>query len=142
MIYTVDASVALKWFLTEPFTPEAQSLRYGGFELHVPSHFFAEAANGFWKRSRMRDIGHDQARSDFVNLLHAPLTVHDDLGLIMEAQAMALDLQHPVYDMLYAVLAMKQGAPLVTADDRLVATMRRGGLGELVIALREFVREG
>ncbi len=41
--------------------------------------------------------------------------------LAAEALALALDLDHPVYDCVYLALAIARDLPLVTADRRLIA---------------------
>jgi predicted nucleic acid-binding protein len=48
-LFVVDASVGMKWFVPEVFTPDALRLRGGGHALHVPTLFDVEVANILWK---------------------------------------------------------------------------------------------
>jgi predicted nucleic acid-binding protein len=40
----VDASVGVKWSISEPHAAEAAALLDGRFERHVPSYFYIEVA--------------------------------------------------------------------------------------------------
>jgi predicted nucleic acid-binding protein len=51
------------------------------------------------------------------------------------AYALACDAGITVYDALYLALAVREHAPLVTADLQLAAAARRIGLGEHVLSL-------
>ena len=45
MKLTVDASVVLKWFVTEPLSGQARQLLNGQLDLHAPDILLAEFAN-------------------------------------------------------------------------------------------------
>jgi predicted nucleic acid-binding protein len=45
MILVVDASVAVKWYLSEDHTDAAEKLLDGGFDLHAPELIFTELGN-------------------------------------------------------------------------------------------------
>ena len=42
-----------------------------------------------------------------------------------QALALAIDLKHPVYDCFYLALAERENAPLVTADEAMIAAARK-----------------
>ncbi len=46
--YTVDASVAAKWFFEEPHTPNAAALLDARFVLHAPDLVLLEVDNVVW----------------------------------------------------------------------------------------------
>ena len=48
----------------------------------------------------------------------------DGEALVTEALDLALALEHPVQDCVYLALAEREGCELVTADDKLVRTLR------------------
>ena len=90
--YVVDASVAVKWLVTEAFSAEATRLLDAGLTLIAPELLFAEAANALWAICRRGDIA--------------------------SASRLAIDLDHPVYDCFYLALAVQEQYPVVTADRR------------------------
>jgi predicted nucleic acid-binding protein len=117
--YVIDASVAVKWLVTETFSEEAASLLDADLTLIAPELVFAEAANALWAMQRRGDIG----KADFaeaVDVLRAgpiaiPLTMRQ---LAASAGRLAVDLDHPVYDCFYLALALQEQYPVVTADSR------------------------
>ena len=46
----VDASVGVKWFVSETHEVEALALLNDRFERHVPNHFYIEVASTVWKK--------------------------------------------------------------------------------------------
>ena len=56
MKLTVDASVVIKWFVTEPLCEEARQLLGERLDLHVPDILLAEFANIIRKRVRRGEI--------------------------------------------------------------------------------------
>lgn len=128
----VDASVAVKWLVSEDGSDAAEALR--GVDLHAPTLLPVEVGNVLRTLARRGDLTDDGARSAFDLLLAAPLRLHDpDPALMRGALDLALGLGHPIYDCLYLALAIDLGAPLVTADGRFHrAANRRAELSGLV----------
>jgi predicted nucleic acid-binding protein len=52
-LYIVDASVAVKWFLPEPYTDAASRLCHPDYQLHVPALFDLEFSNIVCKKIRL-----------------------------------------------------------------------------------------
>ena len=129
----IDASVAAKWLAPEPDSPLAEALLDD--ELIVPDLLFAEVGNILWKRQLRGEADAATAQVGARWLLQLPLQVHDSAGLLADALALALQLQHPAYDCFYLSLAGRVDAPLVTADRRFHARCHAVdpvGLGERV----------
>ena len=59
MRLVVDASVAVKWLVTEPDSDIARELAAGGDDLHAPRLMTSEIANTLWRKTRS---GRDHAR--------------------------------------------------------------------------------
>lgn len=124
----VDASVALKWTVTEPGSDAANALLAGGALLVAPEHLLGEVGNGLRKRVAQRVL----SREDAVEALAAV----SDLGIefVSGAERWARTLADALawsvttYDALYVALAVDLGAPLVTADRRLLASASAAGL--------------
>ena len=124
MTLVVDASVAVKWVLSEPGSPRALALRDEG-GLIAPSLLAAEVGNALWKAVRRDGF----ARHDAFDAIRAILLAFDALipieDLRLRALEMSLELDHPIYDCFYLALAERERAPLVCVDGPLKAKARK-----------------
>jgi predicted nucleic acid-binding protein len=117
--FVVDASVAVKWFLPEPYSEEALRLLDGERELLVPDLLWAEVGNVLWKRWRQGEIPEDAATGILQDLRKLPLAVHPSEEITEVAWSFATRLGRSFYDSLYLSLAANQSCSMVTADRRL-----------------------
>jgi predicted nucleic acid-binding protein len=126
----VDASVLVPLLVAEPSSAMARAVAAEP-ELLAPDLILAETLNVLWKKQRMGQID-DSLRIEAVGLVGPPLLALVAMPpLARRASALAHELDHPVYDCFYLALAEREGAPLVTADTRLVAKVaptRHSGL--------------
>lgn len=125
MTLVIDASVAWKWLVRENDSDLAESLLSGVDPLVAPALVVAEICNAAWKSTQRGELSAAQAEriaadiaGQFDELVPLP-------RLAGSATALAISLQHPVYDCFYLVLAEDIGATLITADSRLVNKTRR-----------------
>jgi predicted nucleic acid-binding protein len=120
----VDASVAAKWALKEEHSASASALRTEE-GLIAPSLIAAELSSVFWKAFRRGTL----SRTDALTALLLSLRPFQELvateGLHNQALSLAIDLKHPVYDCFYLALAERENAPLVTADETMLAAARK-----------------
>jgi predicted nucleic acid-binding protein len=128
----IDASVLVKWFVDEPGADRAAALR--GEDLAAPDLILVEVANALWKHQRSGVLASADYFDAVEALKAAPITLTPIADLLQAAARLAAELDHPLYDCLYLSLAMREGFPLVTDDQRLlkVAAPR---LGKFVRAL-------
>ena len=124
--YVVDASVAVKWLVTETFSDEAARLLDKELTLIAPELLFAEATNALWAMCRRGNI----TKADFAEavgvLKAAPVTVPVAMRqLAASAARLAIDLDHPAYDCFYLALAVQEQHPVVTADRRFHDIVRK-----------------
>lgn len=111
----VDASIALKWLLSEEGSAEALALR-PHYRLIAPDLLVAECANALWKHVQRGQLLPEEA------VLAAKLLAADDLdlvptkGLLAAAVRLSVELRHPAYDCIYLALAMVERCPFITAD--------------------------
>ena len=119
MKLVVDASVAVKWFFTESNSDEARQLLGPRIILHAPDFILTEVANVIWKKARRNEI--PAAQPYIEELAHIPdaVVLGASAELVVKAAALAVEIDHPVYDCLYLACAEVEAAPLVTADERL-----------------------
>jgi len=116
---TVDASVAVKWFVSEPRTEEAYLLRGPQIARYAPSFLPVECANVLWKKVRRGEIGDLTPYFEEVENLQEALSFRATEDLLAAAVRLAVVLAHPVYDCLYIACAQATESTLVTDDRRL-----------------------
>jgi len=133
--YVVDASVAVKWLVAEPFSGESAALLDSGATLLAPDLLFAEAASALAAKHRHGEMNRDDL-AEAVDLLRVapvatPLSMRQ---LAASAARLAVDLGHPVYDCFYLALAFQEDYPLVTADTRFYEKVgRHPYLGDRIV---------
>lgn len=125
MIYVIDASVALKWFLREEESQGADSIFHAflanKIELLAPDILVLEVANTLWKHAILgNQLRPEEARSIFHDFLTLPLNLQESTSLATQALKMAVELRHPIYDTLYCALAKENDCEFITADKVLV----------------------
>jgi len=125
MTLVVDASIAVKWVLPEADSAAAAALRRQDAELIAPSLVAAEIGSAIWKAARRGNIEHAEALAGIEAALLSFETLFPIEELRVQALALALDLGHPIYDCFYLALAQRRNAPLVTADEAMIAAARR-----------------
>lgn len=120
MKLTVDASIAVKWFVAEPLVDEARTVLTRRVQRHAPELLLAECANTIWKKARRGDIPDAQPYRQELADLPDILTLYPDRDLIERATEIAFRIHHPIYDCLYLACAEATASDLITADRRLV----------------------
>jgi predicted nucleic acid-binding protein len=129
--YVVDASVIVKWFLTdEEFSEQALAIwrrqTSDRTVLAAPAHIYLEASNAVVSATRYSPprISTDFSRTLVHRILRARFVIVPTEELI--ATAFELTIQHriTIYDALYVALAADYSLPLVTADRGLYRNTR------------------
>ena len=126
----LDASVVVKWILqddeSEPDTSRALALcgsfREGAISLVQPVHWLAEVAAVCVR------LKPDIATSATIFLYAMEVPVRNTLDIYRQACALAVELDHHVFDTLYHAVALTQrDITLVTADRRYYQKARKKG---------------
>ena len=120
MKLTVDASVAVKWFVVEPLVDEARTVLTRRIQRHAPELLLAECANTIWKKAQRGEIPDAQPYRDELASLPDILTLYPDRDFVERATEMAFRIRHPIYDCLYLACAEATASDLITADKRLI----------------------
>ena len=121
----VDASVAVKWFVPELGSNEADALATIGLRLVAPSLIRFEVANAF-ARKAVAQLVTPEDGLQYVGLLPRYLDdIVDAETLLPAAMDLAVRLRHPIYDCVYLGLARERGTVMVTADKRLLARLEQ-----------------
>ena len=130
MLYVVDASVVVKWFLPEPHRDKTMKLlvdfRNMSVDLRAPDHIVAEVASALWKRSTIKkEISASEAADSHADFLAVGLNLHPAPSLVGAALKVATQEHHSPYDMLYVILALQLGCEFITADKTVVNKLGR-----------------
>jgi len=136
MTLIVDASVAVKWFVPEDLENEADALA-GRPDLCAPDLVFSEVGNALWGRAARGLMTHTEADRGVEALEAMDLMIVESPPLARRALAIACALNHPIYDCVYLACAERLGAPLVTADNRLLRKVSTSPFASLVHHLRD-----
>ena len=91
----------------------------------APDLIASEAANALWKYATHESLARDEAAQSLVDALNLVDLQVATTDLAEEALVAAITYEHPVYDMLYAVLARRHGARVLTMDQRFVSVLDR-----------------
>jgi predicted nucleic acid-binding protein len=133
MTLVVDASVVVKWLLTDPAreaeTNSAERLMASVLEgrdaILQPTHWLIEVAAVLARMSPATAV------EDVARLQALEIPTDDGPSVLERACGLAIDLEQHVFDTLYHAVALETpGATLVTADARYFAASAR--LGHIV----------
>jgi predicted nucleic acid-binding protein len=113
----VDASVAVKWVVSETGSAAAVALLQR--PLGAPALWLSEASNALWAKVMRRQLTPAEARGQAADLADAPVTALALPGLLPAAMSIALELKHPIYDCFYLSAALQKDTYVITADRRL-----------------------
>lgn len=116
----IDASVAIKWVVTEDGAEEAERLLASGVRLLAPDLILAECANILWKKVTRGEMPPQAAGQAALVLQTTDFELSPMRQHVALACAIAIELAHPAYDCMYLAVAQAFEAPFVTADTRLV----------------------
>ena len=123
----IDASVVVEYLIVSALTAPAQTLLRaaadGDVDLWAPDLIYAEAVSAFRRLCRLRALAPAEGNQAVADLLRLPITTTGSRDLM--ARAWVLRDAITPYDACYVVLAEVLGAPLVTADRRLVRGLPR-----------------
>ena len=116
MTVVIDASVGLKWVISEPGSDRATDL-LAKEALAAPELFWVECANVLWVKARRGQITPADARAAFTAIAAAPVSVIPAQALADSAQVIAFDIDQTAYDCLYLAAALATRTVFVTADE-------------------------
>jgi predicted nucleic acid-binding protein len=137
--FVLDASLTAAWFIPDPETAYALSVRSrlaAGVTAIVPSIWAAEVANTFLKSVRRGTLTEEAVEYGLRTLetlvsSGSRISVDSNLKLVREAYALARKYQLSAYDGFYLQLAIDAGLPLATLDKRLRAAAAKAGVALL-----------
>jgi predicted nucleic acid-binding protein len=128
MRYVLDSSVAFKWVVPEQDTDRALRLRddYRNVvhELLAPDFFPIEVLHALTRAERQGRVAPPRGGLLWHDVMLTCPLLYSSLPLAPRAYAIASVHRTGVYDCVYVALAEREACELITADDKLVRTLR------------------
>jgi predicted nucleic acid-binding protein len=125
----VDASLAVKWAIPEPYSERALELAEGwagvGTRLLAPCLLIAEVTNALYKRIARGELDLATAEGALEIILAFSIELREEPGLPARAMALAQEFRRSTtYDCHYLALAERYDCELWTGDRRLYNAVR------------------
>lgn len=126
MNYVVDASAAVKWYVPEDNSDDAERLLDPANELHALELIAPEFGNIIWKKIRRGELSEKKGQGIIEAFLAVPMLKYPTTPLLEVAFAGALQTAQTVYDWTYLALAVSLNCQMVTADEKFYKALRTG----------------
>lgn len=128
MIYVIDASAAIGWFLREEGVPDSGFLLDRHIKRLAPDLIFAEAANVLQRKVRTGELSLAHAETALTSLERSFDRVLPSRMLFRSAFDLSRKLDHSVYDCMYLAAALSvDESLLVTSDRKFLAKAQAAG---------------
>src|SRR5215471_6711264 len=107
----IDSSVAVKWFVAEPYSVESRRVlddfQLGNLVLLAPDLNYAEVGNIVWKKQVLQGLAAADALLILDTFRVVPFVVTSSADLLGEAYRLAVAHQRAVYDTIYLALSIR-----------------------------------
>lgn len=137
----LDTSVAVKFHLLEDNQEEIEALEAAigdrRVELRAPGTLLPEAFNALWQRHRRGELSRGEVSEAWEVISTIPLSLYGPEDLIPRAVEITFESGAIIYDALFLALAEETGTVMVTADDKLLRTLKGTSYGDLARSLAE-----
>jgi len=132
----IDASVVTAALLQEKHAGSARVVLTSGAELLAPDLIIAEMGNVIWKRFTRGELDADESTLLLSDCLALPIALTPSIDLIEPALELATRTRRTVYDCLYMALALTSDCTFLTADERLVNSLKTTPLSKYIASIR------
>jgi predicted nucleic acid-binding protein len=138
----VDASVAIKWFVSETLSDEALALLDSGETFVAPELVCIEVTSGIVRKFLDGELSEKETRTALANF--EAMVRLETLGTIPDrdfwegAISLGFKVKHAFADCLYLSAAQTLDTVVITADDKMQKRGAKAGL--VVVLLEEYVR--
>lgn len=136
----VDASVAVRWVVSEEGSDDAVALLQQSFRWLAPRLLLTEVASALRRKVVEGELSTEvalEALDVLLTELGSSIELAADETLMPLALTLALSLEHKLPDCVYLALAERTGADLVTADRRLDRIARERGIRATLVPTGE-----
>lgn len=128
MIAVLDTSAAVELVLQRESADRFSELLARADLVVAPNLLIAEATNVFWKYQKIADYPYDDCERAIEQIISLPDEYVSEKELYREAFSLGCMLNHSVYDMIFLVLARRNGARLLTMDKKLITAAEKAGV--------------
>jgi predicted nucleic acid-binding protein len=135
----IDASVAIKWFLPEPYSINAIRLLDAGHELAAPDLIFPECGNVLWKKWLRQELEPDVIPVLLGDLCRMNVRIVPTFSLTDEASRIAVTWRRSFYDSIYIALAVACNGRMITADEKLCNALKGTPMAQRVVMIGNMV---
>jgi predicted nucleic acid-binding protein len=130
--FVIDTSALLRLYLADgPLPPSLEPAMERGCRgdamLLVPDLCLLECASVLLKQVQRSLLTPEESRALLADLMQLPLRPTASAELVSASLEQAMTLSLSVYDACYLALALRHGAPLITADEQLAKAARSLG---------------
>ena len=133
-----DASVASKWHFDEEYTSLANRLLREDSDALAPDSLLSEFANACSRRIRAGEMSAAEAEESMAEIPFQFARLVPIGELVFEAVKMSVELNHAIYDCLYLALAVREGAILVTDDQKFFRKVAASRWRDHIANLRDY----
>lgn len=137
----LDTSVAVKFHLLEDNQEEIEALEAAVgermVELRAPGTLLPEAFNALWQRHRRGELSREEVSEAWEVISAIPLSLYGPEDLIPRAVEITFESGAIIYDALFLALAEEISTVMVTADDKLLRTLKGTSYADLAHSLAE-----
>jgi hypothetical protein len=120
----IDASAAVKWFVTESGSDASRAILAKQIMLSAPDLLAVEVASALVRKFREDEITEGDVRDALHFFGAVPIVYTPVAALLADAVAIAVSHRHPLPDCFYAALARRNDTMLATFDRRLASIAR------------------
>ncbi len=131
MRLVLDASAAVRLVMRAEAADKLLEIVSAAAVVVAPSLYACEVANALWKYVQAGSLELQTGLEHYEEAISLIDDFTPDSELTTEALAEATRYQHPVYDLLYAVLARRKGCAILTMDQRLTVLLGRMGINTI-----------
>ena len=89
-VFVVDASVVIKWFVSEIHSDAAHRLLAATHQYLAPDLLFPEVGNVIWKKVRRGELTAEEGEGLAVDIASIAVETVSTRGLMIDAQALAI----------------------------------------------------
>ncbi len=128
MRLVMDASAAVRLVMRAEATEKLLDQIAAASVVIAPSLYASEVANALWKYVKTGNLALEVALDRYAEAIDLIDDFTPDWELTTEALTEATRYQHPVYDLLYVILARRKGCAILTMDRRLSTLVKDIGI--------------
>src|SRR6059058_3235941 len=107
MLWVVDSSVIIKWYVPENDYAAARAMRTVETQLAAPDLLFIEMSNILWKLARRGEMTASRAIEIIEEIASAPFVTISNQSLAQDALDLAIATGLTAYDASYVALAIR-----------------------------------